>query len=477
MKVKEIALLIIIVIFVSVSLQNLADWHGKKKKKVKIAEKYYEKDIKILNRRGLELVNSRNFYEALKYFDKITKMNPNHKIGWNNMGLVYSSLGNHNTAIFCFEKVVKIDSSYILAWNNLGVEFGKVKEYKKALSCFDAAIRINSAFEVAWYSKGYAFFQMKEYKNAISCFDAATTVSKNPYIRFNSFYWKGEIFWKHNEFILCKQVADSELIGFNPNHPSGYYLKGKACLSLGEYDAAISYFKDAKKIDALNLEFDIWYNYAKYIKSKIYYDKQITKKDNIETIQAIQNQLNNTENKNVGYTDYMNYFLGILYFDNKDYINSVIYLDKSINDTGDETIMKYRKELLNKIWNYKYKPNVWYWWFNSPKTLYKKVKFVVGIILIAIIVGIIFYLIGQIFQVSRSNKYNWEEVSHKIKIKYMVSILILIFIVIIYLSPMIESIRIKDFEIELQNPVSDLSTEMPPPIDDSQTEPTLYLTY
>ncbi|MCX7971700.1 MAG: tetratricopeptide repeat protein [bacterium] len=75
-----------------------------------------------------------NLDEALKYYNLLLKVDPNHKMGLFELGSIYSNIGNLNEAINLWQKVVSIDPQFIRAHFNLALAYSKVKRYSDALS-------------------------------------------------------------------------------------------------------------------------------------------------------------------------------------------------------------------------------------------------------------------------------------------------------------------------------------------------------
>ncbi|MFL6421171.1 MAG: tetratricopeptide repeat protein, partial [Nitrososphaeraceae archaeon] len=65
--------------------------------------------ISILNKKGLDLLSSASYNEAITYFDKILAINSTDATALNNKGFALMQLGNYTAAITYFDKALAID--------------------------------------------------------------------------------------------------------------------------------------------------------------------------------------------------------------------------------------------------------------------------------------------------------------------------------------------------------------------------------
>src|SRR5918912_2130576 len=65
--------------------------------------------ISILNKKGLDLLSSASYNEAITYFDKILAINSSDATGLNNNAFTLYSLGKYNDAIGYYDKSLAID--------------------------------------------------------------------------------------------------------------------------------------------------------------------------------------------------------------------------------------------------------------------------------------------------------------------------------------------------------------------------------
>ncbi|MCS6955323.1 MAG: tetratricopeptide repeat protein, partial [Candidatus Calescibacterium sp.] len=83
-----------------------------------------------------------NLDEALKYYDLLLKVDPNHKMGLFELGSIYSNIGNLNEAINLWQRVISIDPHFTRAHFNLALAYSKLKRYSDALSEFHITLSL-----------------------------------------------------------------------------------------------------------------------------------------------------------------------------------------------------------------------------------------------------------------------------------------------------------------------------------------------
>ena len=80
---------------------------------------------------------------ALKLYNQVLKIEPNHSQSYNNIGVIFQNQINHEKAKDCYEKAIEIKPDYEDAHNNLGNIFKELGENQKAKVCLEKAIEID----------------------------------------------------------------------------------------------------------------------------------------------------------------------------------------------------------------------------------------------------------------------------------------------------------------------------------------------
>ena len=92
------------------------------------------------NMMGLELRAQKNDKEAMAYFEKSVKSNPNHVSALVNLGMEYAAFNRTAEAVNILEKAIKIDPNTAMAYVNLMSVYRSLGEYDKNLEIADKAL-------------------------------------------------------------------------------------------------------------------------------------------------------------------------------------------------------------------------------------------------------------------------------------------------------------------------------------------------
>ena len=99
--------------------------------------------------RGVEAYKAQNYEEAIKYFEAVFKVNPNHTSTHYNLGLAYANLGRYAEAVEAYKQAIRINPNDSYAHYNLGLIYGKRGHYAGAEETYKQAIRINPDYAAA----------------------------------------------------------------------------------------------------------------------------------------------------------------------------------------------------------------------------------------------------------------------------------------------------------------------------------------
>ena len=217
--------------------------------------------INSLNEFGEQLIDERNYKDAIVLCDFIQKYNWNKNPQvWNTKGLALMNMGKPKEAITCFDKVLKTTKrmrefhkikNFAYVHYNKGLAFLDMKKYKESIVCFDKAISLHSGYKKyadIWYDKGLALSYLEKYKESIVCFDKALKIDpKYP----SAWYDKAtslQRLKKYKEALACNKKA----IKLYPKWSQAMNNMGDGLFYLGKHDEAITCFKKALEYDPKN---------------------------------------------------------------------------------------------------------------------------------------------------------------------------------------------------------------------------------
>nr|MDO8082566.1 tetratricopeptide repeat protein [Candidatus Freyarchaeota archaeon] len=126
--------------------------------------------------KGNSLVDKGKYEEAIKFYDKALKINPQDVVALTNKGTALDQLGRYEDAVECFDNVLEINPKDAEAINNKGSSLIKLNRYEEAIECFNEALTINPNNFVTHYNKGIAQGKLGKYEEAIRSYDATIKI-------------------------------------------------------------------------------------------------------------------------------------------------------------------------------------------------------------------------------------------------------------------------------------------------------------
>ena len=93
-------------------------------------------------------------------------------------GDLYGELGRAEEAIKCYDKVIRLNPDHHYAYAGKANELAILRKHKEAIKCYDVAISLKPDWDESHYNKGVALEGAREYEEAIKCYDVA--ISLNP---------------------------------------------------------------------------------------------------------------------------------------------------------------------------------------------------------------------------------------------------------------------------------------------------------
>ena len=145
-----------------------------------------------------------NLQDAQDYYQKVLELDPNYADAYNNLGVLYKELEEHQKAKDCYEKAIVINPNYTDAHYNLGNIFKELGENQKAKECYEKVIEINPNYVDAHNNLGVIFQELGEYQKAKDCYEK--TIELNPnYTAAHNQHLK-TLYFVNNQSLLFKKL-------------------------------------------------------------------------------------------------------------------------------------------------------------------------------------------------------------------------------------------------------------------------------
>jgi tetratricopeptide (TPR) repeat protein len=125
-----------------------------------------ELSLKDIILKGNEHIYKKEYSEAIRWYDKAIKIDPNDASAWTNKGLALDKIGKHKGAIECFDKALQVDPNNPYAWTNKGYVLHGLGKYKEAIQYYDKALQVDPNNVLALNIKGVALNKLGRHKEA-----------------------------------------------------------------------------------------------------------------------------------------------------------------------------------------------------------------------------------------------------------------------------------------------------------------------
>ena len=101
-------------------------------------------DASAFLQKGINSIQSEDYQQAIKDFDKAIELNPNLAEAYNNRGLVYGKLGNLQQAIKDFDKAIELNPKYAEAYCWRGIAYVILYNRNQATNDLRIAARLGN---------------------------------------------------------------------------------------------------------------------------------------------------------------------------------------------------------------------------------------------------------------------------------------------------------------------------------------------
>jgi tetratricopeptide (TPR) repeat protein len=126
-----------------------------------------------LEQRGDELRTSKNFLDAVDYYQAALKGAPANAAVFNKIGICQLMMQRYKDAKKSFEHAIRADRKHADAYNNLGVIYYQEHSYSNAIRHYEKAITLNADAASYYSNMGAAYFGKRQFDKAIQSYSKA----------------------------------------------------------------------------------------------------------------------------------------------------------------------------------------------------------------------------------------------------------------------------------------------------------------
>ena len=219
----------------------------------------FEKSIKLGDDSIENIYGCAKAYKELNQFDKAINLykkgieiNPS-PTAFFLFGTCLYSMGNKEEAIEYYNKSIKLNPNYAEAFFNKGICLSNLKYKEEAIQNYDKAISINPNFTDAYFQRGYCLYNIKKYQLSMQDMNKVLELNPNYY---QAYYEKGFCFLKMKR-IEEAIIEITKAIEQNPNFENAYFQRGYCYELLKNYKSAIDDYYKVIKLN--NLSYKVFY--------------------------------------------------------------------------------------------------------------------------------------------------------------------------------------------------------------------------
>ena len=190
----------------------------------------------------------KQWQEAIKYYQKSLKINPQFVEVYLNLAKLYSKIGQVEKAVECWQKIEQLKPNTAKAedYYDLGDSFLRQKKSTKAIDYYRQALELQADFSPAYHRIGAILTQEGKTQEAKQCYQQA--------IKYNakdtqSYVLLGEILDRENQWYDAKNYYE-QAIDIAPNNWAAYHALGDIYLKREKYwEKAASCYRQAIKLN------------------------------------------------------------------------------------------------------------------------------------------------------------------------------------------------------------------------------------
>ncbi len=151
---------------------------------ISIMEKELDKDKRsmllfLVTIIGFSYYESGRDHDAIEFYEKALKIDPNYIYAYNNKGLSLSRLDRDTEAIAEYDKALERDPNALKAYYNKGLSLSRLDRDTEAIAEYDKVLEIDPNYIYAYYKKGLSLSRLDRDTEAIAEYDKVLEIDKN----------------------------------------------------------------------------------------------------------------------------------------------------------------------------------------------------------------------------------------------------------------------------------------------------------
>jgi Tfp pilus assembly protein PilF len=140
----------------------------------------------LLQRAALDMIH-KDYASASEIYRGLLRETPNDSVLWNRLGISYHQQSLLGDALKCYERATKVDKKNGDGWNNVGTVYFQEKKYAKAIRAYKKAIAIDANRATFYGNIGIAYLNSKKVPEAQDSFRSAVRLDPEVFMENSSF--------------------------------------------------------------------------------------------------------------------------------------------------------------------------------------------------------------------------------------------------------------------------------------------------
>ncbi|MBE5954325.1 MAG: tetratricopeptide repeat protein [Lachnospiraceae bacterium] len=181
--------------------------------------------------------------EAIKEFEKVLELEPNHKAAYGRMGEILKNQGKLAQAMEMFNRQIEIYPD-LMAYINRGTLNRFFQKYKSAMEDFQQALKLDPENSFCYSRVGLIYEHHREFDKALESFDKALNYVANDNGKLQLYSYKARVLQCMNRFEESMKVYTKYIDEFGMNPDIAYDISELA-VRMGDIDYATSILEDS----------------------------------------------------------------------------------------------------------------------------------------------------------------------------------------------------------------------------------------
>lgn len=200
--------------------------------------------------RGLELLKSKKYDQAISDFTRAIELNPKFGIAYYHRAYAHFEQLQWDKAIADYTRVIELEPKFELAYNERGNAYAAKGDNNRAILDYNEAIVIGSNNPNTYFNRGCTYHHLGQFDKALSDYSKAIEIDPG----YSKAYCnRGVVYEKQGKYDLA--ISDyNKTLEIKPREALAYWGRGRVYSERMQYDQAISDYNKALAIDPKNAD-------------------------------------------------------------------------------------------------------------------------------------------------------------------------------------------------------------------------------